>query len=370
MAIPEKCNQHVKVLHRPGVVRINLQHYRKFQCSAQILEGATPRLFVFGLGYTGRRIAKLCNEKGWEVAGTCRSLEGSHKFLQYDGIHAFPYDPGALTPLSTQALHTLQRSTHILSSVPPTEGNASDPILAGVGPELKSCSSITGLARWVGYLSSTGVYGDWQGEWVDERSELRASKGKGHARVLAEAAWRQMWEEHRVPVHIFRLGGIYGPGRSAIDAAALQPGQASGSQRRRAMQRCTSRCHVYDICQTLMASMERPRPGAVYNVVDDDPASRAEVMAYAKQLLQGKRARARSPLTEPLTKSEPSSADERKAEFATSRAGEGAKRPQLEEKRVRNDLIKEELGVKLEFPTYKEGLAAIQSGDKRPLEFF
>ncbi|KAK9914890.1 hypothetical protein WJX75_001963 [Coccomyxa subellipsoidea] len=276
-------------------------------------KNTAPRLFVFGLGFTGKGLAKLTLERGWQVAGTCRSPESSRKMFQYEGIQAFPFDPNRATALSAQAVDILHSSTHILSCVPPADGTNTDPVLATVGSELQNCASVLGVAKWVGYLSSTGVYGDWQGDWVDEESELRATQGKGYARILAEAAWKELWVDHKVPVHTFRLGGIYGPGRSALNAVALQPDMASGNQRRRAMQRFTSRCHVYDICQALMASMERPRPGAVYNVVDDDPASRAVVIAYAEQLITGRPA-AETP--------EPSSTDA------------AMPRPHLEEKRA------------------------------------
>lgn len=210
-------------------------------------------------------------------------------------------------------------------------------------------------------MSSTSVYGDHQGAWVDEDSDLLAVHGNGLARMLAEGAWLALAYEFGTPVHVFRCGGIYGPGRSALESqgrgGGAGPGQQQSSslaQERRRQQRYTARCHVLDICRVFEASASKPRPGAVYNVVDNDPAGRSEVELYAKQLLGGG-----PPGTTALNSRESQS-------HSTAAVVEAAARG---EKRVKNELMKRELGVHLEFPTYREGLAAVAKGDRRPFAY-
>lgn len=289
--------------------------------------------------------------------------------------------------------------------------------------------------QWVGYISSTSVYGDHGSEWVDEDSELLAAHGKGLSRILAEGSWIALGYEYGIPVHIFRCGGIYGPRRSALDALQKE-GRPSASQERRAKQKFTARCHVGDICKILEASTNRPRAGAVYNVVDDEPAGRGQVMEYAASLVAGRMASIlhEMPMPPPLSLSSnttnsssgkkvarglnsEASIDEidtpvvgYNSNYSTSSGSSGSEgemgviepQKQLEEasavvpttaaggveeretrvevrehmpgvaatpngeKRVKNELIKKELGVVLEFPTYREGLSAIAQGDMRP----
>src|SRR3712207_1519013 len=137
----------------------------------------------------------------------------------------------------------------------------------------------SGLA-WLGYLSTTGVYGDRGGSWVDENSELRPSGERGRRRVMAEAGWLDLRRRRRVPVHVFRLAAIYGPGRSPFEA--LRTGTA---KRIAKPGQVFSRIHVADLASVLAASIARPRPGAVYNVCDDEPAPPEAVVAYAAGLL-------------------------------------------------------------------------------------
>jgi nucleoside-diphosphate-sugar epimerase len=176
--------------------------------------------------------------------------------------------------------------------------------------------------------------------------------------LQAEERWQVAFEETGLPVHILRLAGIYGPGRSAIDAASDRRSRSSddsSNKARRARQKYQSRVHVGDICRAVEASMRSPRPGAIYNIVDDEPAGRAEVVAFARRLLQG--VAPVSPASKPVSNLEPMRKDE-------GRRGRLAE--PLEEKRVRNELIKEELGVELAVPSYREGLAAINAGELWP----
>jgi nucleoside-diphosphate-sugar epimerase len=188
--------------------------------------------------------------------------------------------------------------------------------------------------RWVGYLSTTGVYGTRDGGWVDETAELRPSSARGKHRVEAETEWLDLGRRHGVPVHTFRLAGIYGPSHSAFDA--LRDGAA---KRIDAGAQVFSRIHVDDIANVLLASMARPRPGAIYNVCDDEPAAQADVVAYAAKLLG-----VEPPPLVPL------------AEAGLSPM---ARSFYADNKRVSNALIKKELDVTLTHPNYRAGLAAI-----------
>jgi len=194
-------------------------------------------------------------------------------------------------------------------------------------------AALPGLA-WLGYLSTTGVYGDRAGGWVDEASELRPSGPRGRRRVAAEAGWLGLWRRHGVPVHIFRLAAIYGPGRSPFDAL-----RADTARRIAKPGQVFSRIHVDDLASVLIASIARPRPGAIYNVCDDEPAAPEAVVAHAASLL-GLPAPPLMP-------------------FEAAGLSPMARRFYDDNKRVSNALIKKELGVRLRYPNYRAGLAAI-----------
>jgi len=287
----------------------------------------SPSLFCFGLGYTALALARRLQAEGWRVAGTCREAARQEELVRL-GIAARLFDRDR--PLA-DARSLLAGFTHLLSSVPPDE--AGDPVLDLHGPDITSRSELA----WIGYLSTTGVYGDRQGGWVDEESALRPTGERGRRRVAAEAGWRALGQ--RLPVHIFRLAGIYGPGRSAFDAL-----RARRAQRIEKSGHVFSRIHVADIVQVLHASMARPRAGAIYNLCDDDPAAPADVIAHAAALLGV----APPPLV-PL---------------AEAKLSEMARSFYDDNKRVRNDRIKQELGVRLTYPDYRAGLAAILAAEK------
>ncbi|MBI5163775.1 MAG: SDR family oxidoreductase [Magnetospirillum sp.] len=276
----------------------------------------TNRFFLFGLGFSGRVIARRLVEAGWRVAGTTRSGEA----VDLPGVEVFPFDRDHPLPAAA-----LAGTTHLLSSVPPDA--AGDPVLDQLGESLAALKP-----HWAGYLSTTGVYGDRGGAWVDEDSPLTPTLDRSRRRVAAEATWRASG----LPVHIFRLAGIYGPGRSAIDS--LREGKA-----RRGVKpgQVFSRIHVEDIAGTVMASLARPRPGAVYNVCDDDPAPPDRVIAHAASLLG---------IAPP---------PEIAWEDAEATLSPMALSFYADNKRVSNRRLKEELGVTLAFPSYRDGLKAM-----------
>lgn len=261
------------------------------------------RLFVHGLGYSAERLALRLASEGWEIAGTTRD-SGKAKRFAARGWNRF----------------AREEATHLLISAPP--GEAGDPFLPGF-------EALPGLL-WAGYLSTTGVYGDRSGGWVDEESALLPTGVRGRRRVEAETGWGALG----LPLHVFRIAGIYGPGRNALAAARtgrarriVKPGQVF------------SRIHVDDIAAVLAASIARPNPGRAYNLADDRPAPPAEVTEFACGLLGLK-----PPPAEP---------------FETAGLSPMAAGFYRDSKRVSNARIKAELGVRLRYPTYREGLRAL-----------
>ncbi len=291
------------------------------------------RLFCFGLGYTALALIDALRTDGgnagaWRVGGTCRRRDEAVA-LRDRGIEVFVFD-GA-KPME-DAPRTLEGATDILVSIPPTDEG--DVVLRHHGRGIAALASAEPALRWLGYLSTTAVYGDRGGGWVDETSALSPSGARGRKRMDAEAGWLDLWRRHRVPVHIFRLAGIYGPGRSALDQA-----RGGGAKRIRKPGQVFSRVHVADIAAVLMASMARPNGGAIYNVCDDTPAPSDEVLAFACELL----GLAPPPIVA----------------FADAELSEMARSFYADNKRVRNERIKSELGVSLRYPDYKQGLGAL-----------
>jgi nucleoside-diphosphate-sugar epimerase len=288
-----------------------------------------PRLFCFGLGYSALTLARRLQAKGWTVGGTCRG-DDTRAALAHEGIDAHLFDRNR--PLDDVAA-ALAGTTHLLSSVPPDA--AGDPIIALHGGALAALGRSLG---WVGYLSTTGVYGDRDGDWVDENAALQPTGERGRRRCAAEAAWLDLWRQHGVPVHLFRLAAIYGPGRSALDQVR------SGTARRIDKQgQVFSRIHVEDIATVLEASMARPNPGAAYNVCDDAPAAPQAVVAFACTLL--------GVAPPPLIAFEEADLTPMARSFYD------------DNKRVANTRMKQELGVRLRYPDYRTGLRAMLTGD-------
>ena len=279
----------------------------------------TKVLLAMGLGYSAAALSRRLLAQGWRVIGTTRSPEKAAR-LQAQGIEPLIW-PG--TPLDG----ALAEATHILLSIAPDA--AGDPVIVAEADALRRARP-----EWVGYLSTTGVYGDHDGGWVDETTPLTPGTARGRQRVLAEAQWRALAADQGWPLHIFRLAGIYGPGRGPFrkvkDGTAqriVKPGQFF------------SRIHVEDIGQVLDASIHRPDPGAVYNVCDDDPSPPQDVLAHAAELLG-------LPI--------PPEVDIDKADMTPM-----ARSFYAESKRVRNDRMKRDLGIRLLYPTYRDGLAAL-----------
>ncbi|MEM7507689.1 MAG: SDR family oxidoreductase [Pseudomonadota bacterium] len=280
----------------------------------------TKILLSLGHGYSARALSRRLLDDGWRVIGTTRNAEKTVA-IRETGAEAVIWPGTDLAPLLAEATHLLT------SAAPDADG---DPVLRALGSSIAAQKF-----AWVGYLSTTGVYGDRGGEWVDETSHCHPATERGAWRLAAEQSWAAL----DLPLHIFRLAGIYGPGRGPFSKVRngsaqriIKPGQVF------------SRIHVEDIATVLMASIATPNPGAIYNVCDGEAAPPQDVLAYAAELL-GVPA--------------PPEVDFDKAEMSPM-----ARSFYAESKRVSNRRIVEELGVKLAYPNYRSGLKALLDADQ------
>ena len=281
-------------------------------------------LFCFGHGYVASALASAVALDGWKYAGTCRT-DTKCKILNANGITAHLFDRDLPLANSTEVL---SKFTHVLVSVPPDEMD--DPVL---NLHLKDLCD-HGRLKWIGYLSTTGVYGDCNGEWVDETTPVRPTSERGKRRAMAESRWQEFGQNAGVPVQIFRLAGIYGPERNPL--AQLRAGTA---RRIHKEGQVFGRIHIDDIVAALRSSIANPNSGAIYNVADDLPASPCQVISYAAQLLG---------MEPPLLE-----------DFKTAKMSEMGRSFYTENKRVSNRLLKDELGISLKYPNYCVGLRAL-----------
>lgn len=283
------------------------------------------KLLIFGYGYSARYLVAELNAAPGSVRVTTRSTDKA-ALLTATGLTARVF-PGA------DMAGDIAWASHILITAGPEDGQ--DPVLAHARDAIAAHAK---RLDWVGYLSTTGVYGDHGGGWVDEATPLTPSTERGRARVAAEGEWMDLYNQHALPLHIFRLAGIYGPGRGPFEKVRdgtarriIKPGQVF------------SRIHVEDIAQVLIASMAQPDPGVAYNLCDDDPAPPQDVIGYAATLLG---------LPEPPA-----------IPFDQASLSPMAASFYAESKRVDNRRIKADLGVRLRYPDYRAGLAALLTAE-------
>ena len=283
------------------------------------MEFTVNHLLCFGFGFSARALAARLDRREWKIFATSRDAEGIAE-INAQGFHGLPF---------ASSLQIAADVTHLLISAPP--GEHGDPVLQWFQAQLQELSK---SLKWLGYLSTMGVYGDRRGEWVDEDSPLEPTTARGQRRLEAERSWLMLHKDYGLPVHLFRLAGIYGPGRNQLltvrDGSArriIKPGQIF------------SRIHVEDIAGVLAASIAKPNPGRVYNVCDDEPCPPQEVVAYAADLLGL-----------PVPPEIP---------FEEAELSPMAKSFYAESKRVSNRRIKAELNHRLIYPNYREGLRAL-----------
>jgi nucleoside-diphosphate-sugar epimerase len=290
------------------------------------------KLFVFGFGYSARAIVARMRPKLDGVWGTTRDKEKVDK-IDALGVTPLRFD-GSEPPASPAAgvRAPIFGANHVLLSIAPDESG--DPVLRHFADEIAAAKP-----KALVYLSTVGVYGDHGGAWVDETSECRPVSKRSRERGAAEEAWRRFADDIGAPLAIVRLAGIYGPGRGPFEKVRrgaarriVKPGQVF------------NRIHVDDIAQIVEAAFAR-RADGLFNGTDDEPAPPEDVLLYAAELLG-----LPPPPEVPFEKAELSP-------MARSFYGES--------KRVRNDKIKRELGVRLDYPTYREGLKAVLEAESR-----
>ncbi len=281
-------------------------------------------LLCIGMGYCAEAIAKTLMAQGWMIAGTSRSPEGAARITSM-GYAGHVFDGTSVTPELARAIHN---TCNLLVSVAPNAGT--DPVLAACRDLLARRNHL----NWIGYLSTVGVYGDTAGAWVDEDTPPTPRQERTIRRLEAEQAWLDFGAATHRNVQIFRIAGIYGPGRNPLlnllDGSAqriVKPGQVF------------NRIHVADIAQGVVTGMMRGTPGRTYNLTDDEPAPPDEVIAYAAKLLG-------------LDPPPP-------VPFAEARLSPMATSFYADNRRVRNVRLRSELGVDLRYPTYREGLSAL-----------
>ena len=282
------------------------------------------KLVGFGLGFSALAFARSLARQGFAVAGTARSPDKAQA-LEREGFAMTLFDSAG--PLE-DAESVLAGGTHLLDSIPPARDSICQP-LDWHSADIARMEDVA----WIGYLSTTGVYGDHGGDWVDEATVPLPDLERSARRLEAEQNWLVMHERYGLPVHVFRLAGIYGPGRGVLE-------QIRSGRAKRIVKpgHVFSRIHVDDIVQVLEASMARPNPGAIYNVCDDEPEAPDRVVEYGCELLG-------------IAPPEP-------VAFEDAELSDMARSFYADNKRVRNDRIRDELGVTLKYPSYREGMAA------------
>ncbi|NQZ13524.1 MAG: SDR family oxidoreductase [Alphaproteobacteria bacterium] len=294
------------------------------------MSGKSKRLFCFGYGYVCDYLGyDLQQQGGWTLSGTTRDEERRNELLaRRIRTHIFDNDHPLTDPVSA-----LRDVTHVLVAAPPDRNGA--PAFNMHADDILKMPNL----EWFGYLSTTGVYGDRNGHAVDESSELNPTNARGEKRARAEQQWLSLFKSHGLPVHIFRLSGIYGPGRSALDSVRVGVARRIDKPGHK-----FNRIHVDDIVQAILASFEKPNPGSAYNLADDLPAPSHEVIGYACDLLGLE--------TPPLIP------------FNEADLAPMALSFYKDNKVVLNNKIKEELGVALKYPDFKSGLQGCLEAEK------
>lgn len=287
-----------------------------------------PHLFIFGVGYVGHKLAGYLQRQGWSVSASCATTDRATRLTRL----------GLPTSVSTDLSfinRELTRTTHLVSTVPPVP---QDPVLR----QHASVLSKAPLLTWLAYLSSTSVYGDHAGQWVNEQSAYIRPADKGRYRLEAENEWALLAATCRNPIsaYIMRLAGIYGEGRSAVDTLRRNP--AVLRQTANTANMYVSRVHVDDIVGALAAAMLKdplPHQTSIFNIADDEPATRKTVFRYAADQLV-------------LPPQQTCSSTDASAKISTRNRDRGSKK-------VCNSKMKQLLLPKLKYPTYRHGLSTI-----------
>ena len=285
-------------------------------------------LLIFGFGYTAKFMCQKFSKKNWEVFCTTRFKEKAKEIKSLNATPIFFDDEEKIESV-------LSKNSYILSTAPPE--NSKDPVVENYGHLLKKNSE---RVKWAGYLSTTSVYGDKKGEWVTEDTELEPNLERSISRVAAENSWIKLGENLLIKTVIFRLAGIYGPGRSLVDRLMKDEDVYIVDKPAHLF----NRIHVDDIVGAIEMAISSKSEAKIFNLSDDLPAKQLDVAKFAANLLKRK-----SPQTVSLE---------------SDLVSEMARSFYKEEKKVSNTRLKDELGYKLTFPSYKEGLFAIHNNSK------
>jgi nucleoside-diphosphate-sugar epimerase len=289
------------------------------------------KFFVFGFGYSALHLSQRLRAAGTEITATVRSRAKAEK-LNEAGITARVVSPEYC---EAEIAADIAASDAILISIPPDPSG--DPVLSTFGEAIAAAPNL----RWVGYLSTVGVYGDHAGRWIDEATPAAPEQERSRIRAAAEQAWLTFGASRGIALHVFRLSGIYGPHRNQLVQLA------SGTARRIVRPgQMFNRIHVADIAAVIEASLAHPRGGAIYNVSDNEPAPPQDVVAFAAWLCG----------MEPPPE----------IPFDSAELSVMGRSFFSESKRVRNDRIRRELSVELRYPTYREGLTALRESGEGP----
>ncbi|MEO1191059.1 MAG: SDR family oxidoreductase [Pseudomonadota bacterium] len=288
-----------------------------------------PHLFIFGLGYSAAAIGRRALAAGWQVTGTTRDSEKAEA-LRGDGFRVVELTAEQAPEHLAEALSS---ASHLLASAGP--GEAGDPVIAGYRDAIVGAGNLT----WLGYLSSLSVYGDRQGAWVEEASPAEPTSDVGRRRLDAEEAWSALAKQMNLPLAVFRIAGIYGPGRNSL--RDLKVGRA-----RRVIKQgqVFNRIHVEDIAGAVFAAMQHPDHAGIFNLADREPAAQSQVVLEAARLLG-----VTPPPATPVEEADLSPM---------------AQRFWSENRRVSAHRLKRDLGYSLRYPTYREGLAGLLSSER------
>ena len=285
-------------------------------------------LLIFGFGYTAKFLCQKFSKKNWEVFCTTRFKEKAKEIKSLNATPIFFDDEEKIESV-------LSKNSYILSTAPPE--NSKDPVVENYGHLLKKNSE---RVKWAGYLSTTSVYGDKKGEWVTEDTELEPNLERSISRVAAENSWIKLGENLLIKTVIFRLAGIYGPGRSLVDRLMKDEDVYIVDKPAHLF----NRIHVDDIVGAIEMAISSKSEAKIFNLSDDLPAKQLDVAKFAANLLKRK-----SPQTVSLE---------------SDLVSEMARSFYKEEKKVSNTRLKDELGYKLVFPSFKEGLFSIHKNSK------
>ena len=285
-------------------------------------------LLIFGFGYTAKFICQKFSKKNWEVFCTTRFKEKAKEIKSLNATPIFFDDEEKIESV-------LSKNSYILSTAPPE--NSKDPVVENYGHLLKKNSE---RVKWAGYLSTTSVYGDKKGEWVTEDTELEPNLERSISRVAAENSWIKLGENLLIKTVIFRLAGIYGPGRSLVDRLMKDEDVYIVDKPAHLF----NRIHVEDIVGVVEKAMSSSSKTKIFNLSDDLPATQLDVAKFAASLLK---------------KNCPEIVS-----LKSDMVSEMAKSFYKEEKKVSNKKLKDELRYKLVFPSFKEGLFSIHKNSK------